>query len=198
MSSNPTKTFADMASEAFMPSSYSGASFVATEQDESKDHRKHLKEFKAIARRLEGPVQKHPKSGRSLMKKMQDRYIACVPSQEDGEKRHHRDPIDDEIDSWRNGQLAYWETHAAYKQGNQPKGHVMLLKIAKVWVSKDDARGKSVVVKHKLNNEMNEMTLCFPTKRDAEEWSYALWEFISKLRGQASPNLGGSASAASF
>eukprot|EP00427_Karlodinium_veneficum_P000923 CAMPEP_0169175078 /NCGR_PEP_ID=MMETSP1015-20121227/64989_1 /TAXON_ID=342587 /ORGANISM="Karlodinium micrum, Strain CCMP2283" /LENGTH=228 /DNA_ID=CAMNT_0009249183 /DNA_START=137 /DNA_END=823 /DNA_ORIENTATION=- len=183
-----TKSFGDSMKETFIGQSF--ASRPDDDEDDSRDQRKHLKELKTIAKRLEGPVQKHPKSGKSLMKKLQDRYLACIPAQEAGDARH-RDEIAEEIDKWKNGQLAYWEKLDAYKQGAQPKGHVMLLKIAKVWVSKDDTRGKSVVVKHKLNNEMQEMTLCFPTKRDAEEWSYALWEFISKLRGQSSPNLQG-------
>jgi len=180
------QSFEARVEEAFMPASFAEKSFQSRDDDELVDQRKRLEELRAMAKRLEGPVQKHPKSGKSLMKKMQDSHLACIPGDKtapEGENSTKRgDGISDEIETWRNGQLAYWESSSAYKQGSSPEGHVMLLKIARVYVSRDDTRGKSVVVRHKLNNEMQEMILCFPTKRDAEEWSYALWEFISKLR----------------
>jgi len=162
--------------------SFVGQSFNQAQADEEKEQRKNLKEIKSIAKRLEGPVQKYPRSGKGLFKKMQDRYVACIPGEGDGG--------DEEIALWKNGTLAYWECPASFKQDAAPKGFVTLLRIAKVWVSKDDARGRSVIVKHKRGDEMQELVLCFPTKRDAEEWSYALWEFISKLRGQSNVSLG--------
>lgn len=175
-----------IAATSFLPKSFTGATFAAQDKEENVDsaeNKKRLKEFKALMKRLEGPVQKFPKSGKGLMRKPQDRYVVVVPGEE-----HNPNPRKDtslsEIDCLRNGQLAYWESSSSYKQNNDAKGFILLLKIAKVWVSKDDSKGKSVVVKHKVGSEMQEMVLCFPTKRDAEEWSYALWEFISKLRGQ--------------
>lgn len=138
-----------------------------------------LKELKGMIKRLEGPVQKSPRSGKGLFKKMQERYIAIIPS-EDVSKKDEKT----QLALWKSGQLAYWESVTAFKQGMQLKGGVQLLKIAKVCVSKDDARGRSVIVKHKSGDDMQELVLCFPSKRDAEEWSYALWEFISMLRGQ--------------
>lgn len=153
---------------------------MGKEPSQEDEQKKLLKEIKKIAKRIEGPVQKHPKSGRGLFKKVQDRYVAIVP--------------DDELDvphvtdlmRWKAGTLSWWESLDACKSsGTAPKGFVPLLKIAKVDISKDDKTGKSVVVKHKFNHEMHELVLIFPTKRDAEEWSYALWEFISVIRGQS-------------
>jgi len=150
------------------------------ETDKSNDEearKKVLKDIKKIAKRIEGPVQKHPSTGKGIFRKAQDRYIAAV--------------IDHELDAgefmkWKAGSLSWWESLDAFKSGSTaPKGFVPLMKIAKVDISKDDKSGKSVVVKHKHNQEMHELVLIFATNRDAEEWSYALWEFISLIRGQS-------------
>jgi len=172
------KSFVENMLPEAVSSTFSPQSFDQTQEDDAKELRRKLKEIKAIANRLEGPAQKYPRSGKGLFKKMQDRYIAVIPSEDAG--GHHDDDV--EIALWKNGQLAYWESPSPFKQGLPPKGFVTLLKIAKVWVSKDDARGRSVIVKHKKGDEMQELVLCFPTKRDAEEWSYALWDFLSRLR----------------
>jgi len=156
-------------------------------EDEDSDHEaedgaamfRQLKEIRSIAKRLEGAVQKYPRSGKGLFKKMQDRFIAVSRAEEAADDSD----VERELQLWKNGNLSYWESATCRKQGQPPKGGVVLLRIAKVWVSKDDARGRSVCVKHKKGDEMQELVLCFPAKRDAEEWSYALWEFISKLRG---------------
>jgi len=153
--------------------------------------RKQVKEIRAIAKKLEGQVQKYPRSGRGLLKKMQDRYIACIPLdnalESTDEKRElgnsNQSPAAQELSRWKGGNLAYWEHSSDFKTGIAPKGVVPLLRIAKVAVSKDDSQGRSVLVKHKMSSEMCELVLCFPSKRDAEEWSYMLWDLISKLRG---------------
>lgn len=154
---------------------------VAQSEEVAKATRKMLKELRAAADRLEGPVQKFPRSGKGLFKKMQDRYVAVIPGE--APSTHSSEEDSAELSLWKAGQLAYWEDAAAYKRNAPPKGFVAILKIAKVWVSKDDSRSRSVVVKHKRGDEMQELVLCFPTKSAAEEWSYKLWEFISKLRG---------------
>merc|ERR1719162_1012482 len=142
---------------------------------EEKEALKFVAALEAISKRLEGPVQKYPRSGKGLFKKMQERFIAATPGDEGM----------DELSAWKSGQLAYWENESQFRQLAVPKGSVVLLKIAKVAVSKEDSRGRSVIVKHKSGDDMHELVLCFPTKRDAEEWSYTLWEFISKLRGHS-------------
>lgn len=159
-------------------------------ENEEEEMRRKVRDLQAVALRLEGPVQKYPRSGKGLFKKMQDRYIAVCRGESEGAS--HGD-ANTEMTSWKSGQLAYWETERSFKQNTVPKGSVGLMKIAKVWVSKDDNRGRSVVVKHKDKDQMNELVLCFPTKRDADEWSYALWDFISKLRGQEQYEHSGSA-----
>lgn len=141
------------------------------------DRKKVLKDLKKIAKRIEGPIQKHPSTGKALFRKTQDRYIAVVPD-------HELDV--GELTRWKAGSLSWWESADACRTGSAaPKGTVPLLKIAKVDISKDDKHGLSVVVKHKHNQQMHELVLVFPTNRDAEEWSYALWEFISLVRGQS-------------
>lgn len=161
-------------------------------ENEEEEMRGKVRELQAAAQRLEGPVQKYPRSGKGLFKKMQDRYIAVCRGESEG---GCQGDANTEMTAWKSGQLAYWENERSWKQNAVPKGSVCLMKIAKVWVSKDDNRGRSVVVKHKDKDQMNELVLCFPTKRDADEWSYALWDFISKLRGheQDQYNHGGSA-----
>lgn len=138
-----------------------------------------LKDLKKLANRLEGPVQKHPSTGRGMFKKPQDRYIALVPDEELSEDASM-------FLKWKAGSLTWYESGKAFSTGSAaPKGSVPLMKIAKVDIYKDDKTGKSVNVKHKHNQEMHELVLVFATNRDAEEWSYALWEFISLIRGQS-------------
>lgn len=83
---------------------------------------------------------------------------------------------------WKAGVLAYWENETEYRQDVTPKRSLDLMKIAKVCVWNEDDCGKSVLVKCKKGNDMQELVLCFTSKIDAEEWSYALWTFISMLR----------------
>lgn len=191
LSSNAQKSFL----ENVLPEAFSGTrsfggegqnSPRVSQAEESKELKRTIKELQAIAKRLEGPVQKFPRSGKGLFKKMQDRYIAVIQ----GEDAKGSDDDAHELALWKSGQLAYWDDAAAFKKGAAPKGFVSCLKIAKVWVSKDDSRNRSVVVKHKKGDEMQELVLCFATKRDAEEWSYKLWEFISKLRGHSMGQVG--------
>mmetsp|Transcript_39295 Transcript_39295/g.62239 ORF Transcript_39295/g.62239 Transcript_39295/m.62239 type:complete len:249 (-) Transcript_39295:83-829(-) len=147
------------------------------EKDDVELKRK-IKEIKKIAKKIEGPMQKHPKSGKGFFKKVQDRYVAVAPDNELDV------PGVNDFMRWKAGTLSWWESGESYRNQATPKGFVPLLKIAKVDISKDDKIGKSVVIKHKHNNEMHELVLIFNNNRDAEEWSYALWEFISLVRGQ--------------
>lgn len=192
---NNRKTFSQHMAATVAEVSKSFANGADLEEKKNQEYRKQVKEIKAIARRLEGQVQKYPRSGKGLLKKMQDRYIAVIPHDSTGnwssmdsgsaaeDKKDSPDKL--ELSRWKGGHLAYWEFSSEFKSGAAPKGVVPLLKIAKVAVSKDDSRGRSVLVKHKMSSEMCELVLCFPSKRDAEEWSYMLWDLISKLRGYA-------------
>jgi len=137
---------------------------------------------------LEGPVQKFPSSGKGIFKKMQERYVAVMPAKGKDKDEH------DALHLWKAGVLAYWENVTEYRQDGTPKRSMDLMKIAKVCVWMDDDCGKSVLVKYKKGNDMQELVLCFPSKIDAEEWSYALWTFISMLREvetHVSPVFGG-------
>jgi len=161
-----------------------GRQETPNERSSAENFSKLLQDVKASSQRLEGPIQKYPRSGKGIFKKVQDRYIAAIPAEPStGSEGQHRDELE-QVQLWQSGMLAYWEDVAGCKQGAKPKGTVQFLKIAKVCVFKDDARGRSVVVKHKRVDDFQELVLCFPTKRDAEEWSYVLWEFISMLRGE--------------
>lgn len=190
-SAKAPESFVDRASKAvsrsFTPGSGSSSFNEENKAEDEKELQKRLNEIKAIAKRLEGPVQKSPRSGKGMFKKMQDRYVAVVKGEDCETTTGFGTNV--EIALWKGGQLAYWEDGPSFRQGSAPKGNVILLKIAKVWVNKDDARGREVVVKHKRGDEMQELVLSFRTKRDAEEWSYALWEFISKLRGHSSGSM---------
>lgn len=146
-------------------------------KEEEAAQKQTTRELKKIARRIEGPIQKHPKSGKGFFKKVQDRYIAVVQNHE------LQVPNCTDMMRWKAGTLAWWESLEAFRTGGMPKGNVPLLKIAKVDISRDDKTGKSVVVKHKHGNIMQELVLVFSSNRDAEEWSYALWELISVVRG---------------
>lgn len=137
-------------------------------------------ELRLSARRIEGPVQKHPSTGKGLLKRVQERYIAVMPDYEIA-----YDPEVTEFMTWKAGNLAWWETVEAFRTGQKPKGTVPLLKIAKVDTLREDKTGKSIVVKHKTEGIMHELILVFEHSRDAEEWSYTLWTLIALVRGEA-------------
>lgn len=144
-----------------------------------------LDDLESSSRRLEARVRKYPSSGRGIFKRMQERYVAVMPAKGKDEGEHEG------LRLWKAGVLAYWENATEHRQGGTPKRSVHLMKIAKVCVWQDDDGGKSVLVRHKKGNDMQELVLCFPSKIDAEEWSYALWTFISMLRDVEAHALGG-------
>jgi len=144
-------------------------------------------EVRAMSARIEGKCQKYPKTGRGaltpdFMSGIQDRYIVVLPEVPSSRSSSSRDSARAELRRWRRGRLAYWEDAKAYKEGRPEKGSVELMKIAKVSWNKEDGTGLSVKVKHKLKDQFCEMLLRFPTKSDAEKWSYAFYTFVEKIR----------------
>eukprot|EP00927_Polykrikos_kofoidii_P032027 TRINITY_DN27400_c0_g1_i1.p1 TRINITY_DN27400_c0_g1~~TRINITY_DN27400_c0_g1_i1.p1 ORF type:complete len:318 (-),score=93.69 TRINITY_DN27400_c0_g1_i1:66-1019(-) len=143
-----------------------------------------LLEVAGLARLVQASCQKYPKRGGGIfMSGVQNRFVAAVPAKDDGGDAsaggQSRTSL---LQRWRNGRLAYWTDKEAFTKDQKDKGGVDLLMIAKVSMKKDDDSGLIVIVKHKLDNEMCELQLRFKTKREAEQWSYACWEFIAKLR----------------
>jgi len=138
-------------------------------------------EIERMATRLEVNVHKYPKRGKGFFNSAQERYVAALPRPE-GSCNTCDGKLSPEIQRWKYGDLAYWENANAFRRKEPPKGHLALLRIAKVHCTKDDKTGRGVIVKHKQGSEMCELALLFPTKRDAEEWSYAMWDFLTRLR----------------
>merc|ERR1719359_1523063 len=101
--SGRSKSFVENATEAMQASFAGNGSFEKQQVDEEKEMRRKLKEIKAIAKRLEGPVQKYPRSGKGLFKKMQDRYIAAIPFEDPS--ANNSGACDDKmsIESWKSG-----------------------------------------------------------------------------------------------
>jgi len=139
-----------------------------------------IAEIEHMAAKLEAHVQKYPKSGKGFLNCKQDRYIAAIPEPE-GSCSGYNGTLSPQIRRWKYGNLAYWENPNAFKKKEAPKGHLALFRIAKVQCAKDDFSGRGVIIKHKHGKDMHELVLLFPTKRDAEEWSYLLWDFLTRL-----------------
>lgn len=148
-----------------------------------------LEQIEELAGQTSRTVQKYPKSGRSLFSK--NRHVAAMPAAERlGVSSSKASDPRRIIQRWRNGKFGWWESEEAWTQGLDPKGTMDLMAIVKVQTYKDDKSGRGVVIKYNAPNEKNEMEPCemvlmFPTKRDADEWGYSLWSFLSKLRTRA-------------
>jgi len=148
-----------------------------------------LEQIEELAGQTSRTVQKYPKSGRSLFSK--NRHVAAVPAAERvGVSSSKASDPRRIIQRWRNGTFGWWENEEALTQGLDPKGSMDLMAIVKVQTYKDDKSGRGVVIRYNAPNEKNEMepsemVLMFPTKRDADEWGYSLWSFLSKLRTRA-------------
>lgn len=132
------------------------------------------------AGRIAGVFKKYPKSGKSYLKGRQDRYFAVIPHSTLDSGDAAAGNLS-EVDRWVFGSLAYWENKEAHEMAAQPKGMVELMKIAKVSSDKKSSHHR-VIVKHKRGDDYSELVIQFESKRAADEWSYALWDFISKLR----------------
>lgn len=141
-----------------------------------------LKGLETLALNLARPIQKYPKSSRRFLKSPKERYIAIIPQVESrGVKPTLRD--------WINGWLAYWEDENDFMEGFEPLGGVKLMRISRVQIDTDcSGTDRGVVVKHKMGDTFHELILLLGDRRDAQEFCYMLWEFISKLRGQWSPD----------
>lgn len=164
-------------------------SFDSKDTDkEVTDKNQLLQDMKFAARKLEGPVQKYPKSGRGLFKSTQERYLAAIPKEsEPSESDCHPSQTADEVlnhelDCWKDGALSYWESCADYMAKEIPKGSVPFLQIAEVHYAEDMQGGCGVVVKHIQGSETCDLELLFPNKMLAVQWINTLWDLLSKLR----------------
>lgn len=150
-----------------------------------------LKEIQDLAAQTARTVQKYPKSGRSFFSKT--RHVATLPAPErTGASASKAAEPRRLIQRWRNGTFGWWESEEAFLQGLEPKGSMDFKAIVKVQTYKDDKSGRGVLVKYNSPTEKNEMEpaemiLMFAAKSDADEWGYALWSFLAKLRTRPSP-----------
>lgn len=93
-----------------------------------------------------------------------------------------------QVQRYQQGWLAWWVSERECNQGKKPKGYVCLLRIARVHHERSGYDGRGVVVKHKKGSHEDcvdeELLLLLPDRTAAQEWSYNLWEFLSKMRGE--------------
>merc|ERR1711920_211814 len=87
------------------------------------------------------------------------------------------------LELWQHGRLVYWKSQSAFQSGASPKGHLVLLSIAKITWSREEAP-RNVVVKHLDNREAFELVLCFPSEKAAQDWSIALKQMRTLVGGQ--------------
>lgn len=80
--------------------------------------------------------------------------------------------------------LAYWEDERAFQAGDEPKGSVPLMRIAKVQHDRSSHSGRSVVVTHVQHHERKDMIILLHSDSEAREFAYKLWELISKVRSK--------------
>lgn len=148
----------------------------------SGDREKELKvleELEGMAAKLEGNMQKFPKGGKKMFSfggGPQMRFFAVMPASYTTEAKKT------DFQKWKGGILGYWENHAAFTKKEAPKGYVNLLYIVKVDHLPNEHDSKGVVVKHKEGETKQELVLIASTENAAKEWSFLMYEFLSKLR----------------
>lgn len=135
-----------------------------------------------IAQRIEGTYKKSPMSGKSLVKGMQERYFALVPSQFNGGDVAAGQPKR-ALQGWILGRLSVWRDKSSFLAKDPPRGSIEIMKIAKVSWDRNCPSGNRVIIKHLAGDkEFQELVVQMATKSEAEEWAYALWDFIARLR----------------
>lgn len=161
--------------------SSSRASTMKSPQDSTAQM---VAEVKALAKDLEGPVQKYPKSGRSSLldgfRRIQNRHVVIVP-RPTKESRDRR-TAESEIARWRGGCLGWWESKEEYKKNERPKGYVMLGKILDVNLSSKDKQ--AVTIEHRDQDMTCNLELVLPTQELARRFDSSLKDLLSKLNGR--------------
>lgn len=150
-----------------------------------------------MAAKLECPVKKFPSLGLGFS---QSRYIAIAPIDEDASEfapsssvssksllpttSSNRGALEDkwyhELRMWRRGWLAYWTDQDAFQQGVEPKGHVDIMKIAKVeWTATCPL---DVLIRHREAATTHELCLQFDTEEQARDWRENLHQLRALLQ----------------
>jgi len=144
-------------------------------------------EIEMIAEKLKAKMKKFPKQGKALFSSfgqgVSDRYVAIVQDTtrpRDGKKCRRT-----EFQKWQAGYLGYWESETAYKDNQEPKGIVYLMKIMKVQHSPSQSNGRGITIKHK-QGEAKELVLLHDTESLAKEWAYLSWDLLAKIRSHQS------------
>lgn len=140
-----------------------------------------LADVKALAKDLEGPVQKYPKSGRSSFldgfRRLQTRYLVVVPRP--SKEARDRRTAESDIARWRGGCLGWWESKEEYKKNERPKGYVMLGKVVDVKLSSKDKQ--AVTIEHRDQDMTCNLELLLPTQELARRFDSSLKDLLSKL-----------------
>lgn len=143
-----------------------------------------------LASQLARNVQKYPSSNKTLIKRPQDRFVAIMQNAE-----ALKDPSLSEESArearYKTGWLAYWEDEEGHSSGDKPKGCVNLLRIVKVQHERNTTHGRGVLIRHKKpssetgrNDKITDLSVLLPDRKSAKEFSYALWEFLQRIRDQ--------------
>mmetsp|Transcript_21013 Transcript_21013/g.38389 ORF Transcript_21013/g.38389 Transcript_21013/m.38389 type:complete len:360 (+) Transcript_21013:75-1154(+) len=158
---------------------------VEDQFDQEAEREQLIEEIMRAAQKLEGPVQKYPKSGRGLLKSPQERYIVALPILDRSKPSGSFSSMNSKgsMPERYIGDLSYWEDEDDYLASRPPKGVVPLAHIRHVNCCKDD--NHAVRVQHKCDKkggDMCDMILLLPSKSCAEDWCRSLSEFLPKLR----------------
>jgi len=157
-----------------------GKNEMFTAAEPPDENRRIVEEIEMLAKRLQGPCKKYPKSGASFMSSAKDRFVAVIAADvragdmSDGGSSwsawRHR---------WRRGKLAYWADEASFRRREEPKGHVDLLSVTRV--SCGDCSPQEVTVSHAVGEERYKLIISFADGKRAENWRHALRRLRSLL-----------------
>lgn len=132
--------------------------------------------LREIGLQLEGPVKKYPQGRTTFLSHAQGRYVKLTTTVAARSGAPWRLP------QWLCAGLAYWTDKQACKRKEEPRGRVLLMRIAKVTYSpKED--GKPIVrIRHKVGDDKLDLQLIHASQEEAENWANQLRLLITTLR----------------
>mmetsp|Transcript_91816 Transcript_91816/g.143207 ORF Transcript_91816/g.143207 Transcript_91816/m.143207 type:complete len:195 (+) Transcript_91816:90-674(+) len=130
-------------------------------------------ELHGLAIRMTKNIRKYPNSSKKFQR-WREQFISALPAQEGTGLTP--------LQRWQHGCVVFWEDKASFTSSSKPTNRLSLLRIAKVQHLEKQGNACGVMIKHRPENDVEEIMLIFPTRNEAKEFSDILWELIAKLR----------------
>lgn len=132
--------------------------------------------LRELGLQLEGPVKKYPQGRTTFLSHAQGRYIKLTTTVAARSGAPWRLP------QWLCAGLAYWTDKQSCKRKEEPRGRVLLMRIAKVTYCGKEEDKPLVKIRHKVGDDKVDLQLIHASKDEAEQWAQTLRLLITTLR----------------